>query len=142
MSTVLLCQESLDWVGVQTPKGVWHCQQALWGEGFPGGSVVKNLPTSAGVTGDVGSIPGLGIPGGGNGSIPRIPSNSCLKNPMDRRAWQVTAHGVAESWTRLSIHTCCGEGLAVTLGAHEVGPHSIQTQKFIYVKPCSLAITL
>ena len=75
-------------------------------------------------------------------NIPRIPSNSCLKNPMDRRAWQVTVHGVAESWTRLSIHTCCGEGLAVTLGAHEVGPHSIQTQKFIYVKPCSLAITL
>ena len=72
MSTVLLSQESLDWVGVQTPKGVWHCQQVLWGEGFPSGSLVKILPTSAGVAGDVGSIPGLGIPGGGNGSIPRI----------------------------------------------------------------------
>ena len=71
-STILVSQESLDWVGVQTPKGVWHCQQALWGEGFPGGSVVKNLPTSAGVSADAGSIPGLGIPGGGSGSIPRI----------------------------------------------------------------------
>ena len=28
--------------------------------GFPGGSVVKNPPTNAGDTGDVGSIPGLG----------------------------------------------------------------------------------
>ena len=27
--------------------------------GFPGGSVVKNLPTNAGDIGDVGSIPGL-----------------------------------------------------------------------------------
>ena len=31
--------------------------------------MVKNLPTSAGDTGDVGSIPGLGrSPGGGNGN--------------------------------------------------------------------------
>ena len=29
-------------------------------EGFPGGSVVENPPTSPGDTGDVGSIPGLG----------------------------------------------------------------------------------
>ena len=37
-------------------------------EGFPGGSVVKNLPASTGDTGDVGSTPGLGrSPGGGNG---------------------------------------------------------------------------
>ena len=28
-----------------------------WGEGFPGGSVVKNLPADAG---DTGLIPGLG----------------------------------------------------------------------------------
>ena len=27
---------------------------------------------------------------------------SCLGNPMDRRAWQATAHGVTKSWTRLS----------------------------------------
>ena len=27
---------------------------------------------------------------------------SCLKNSMDRGAWQVTAHGVAKSWTRLN----------------------------------------
>ena len=28
-----------------------------------------------------------------------------VKNSMDRGAWQATAHGVAKSWTCLSIHT-------------------------------------
>ena len=27
---------------------------------------------------------------------------SCLKNPMNRGAWQATVHGVEESWTRLT----------------------------------------
>ena len=37
--------------------------------GFPGGSVIKNLPASAGDTGDVGSTPGLGRSlRGGNGN--------------------------------------------------------------------------
>ena len=31
----------------------------LWLEGFPGGSVIKNPPASAGDAGDMGSIPGL-----------------------------------------------------------------------------------
>ena len=30
---------------------------------------------------------------------------SCLANPMDRGAWLVTDHGIAESQTRLSAHT-------------------------------------
>ena len=48
-------------------------------KGFPGGSVVKNLPTSAG---DMGSVSGLGkSPGGGNGNPLQY---SCLENPMDR----------------------------------------------------------
>ena len=51
--------------------------------GFPGGSVVKNLPASAG---DTRLIPGLGrFPGGGNGNPLHY---SCLENPMDKRAWQ------------------------------------------------------
>ena len=51
-------------------------------EGFPGGSVVMNLPA---IAGDAGSTPGLGrSPGGGNG----IPLQySCLENSMDREAW-------------------------------------------------------
>ena len=37
--------------------------------GFPGGTVVKNLPASAGDTGAPGSIPGSGrSPGVGNGN--------------------------------------------------------------------------
>ena len=33
-------------------------------------------------------------PGGGNGNPLQ---NSCLKNPMDRGAWQATVHGVTNS---------------------------------------------
>ena len=37
--------------------------------GFPGGTVVKNLPANTGDAGDTGLIPGLGrSPGGGNGN--------------------------------------------------------------------------
>ena len=58
--------------------------------GFPGGSVVKNMP-------------GLGFNpcvrrslGEGNGN----PLQSfCLGNPMDGRAWQATVYGVTKSWT-------------------------------------------
>ena len=51
--------------------------------------MVKNLLANAG---DVGSIPGSGrSPGGGNGNPLQ---DSCLGNPMDRGAWQATAHGV------------------------------------------------
>ena len=38
--------------------------------GFPGGSVVKNLPANVGDPGDVGLITGLGrSPGEGNGNL-------------------------------------------------------------------------
>ena len=44
-------------------------------------------------------IPGSGrTPGEGNGSPLQY---SCLKNPMDRGAWQATVHGIAKSWTQL-----------------------------------------
>ena len=66
-------------------------------KGFPGGSVVKNLPTYAG-DGDLGSIPGLGrSPAQGNGNPLQY---SCLGNPMDRAAWQAT--GVSKSWMGLN----------------------------------------
>ena len=52
---------------------------------FPGGSVVKNPPASAG---DDGSIPGSGRSlGEGNGNPHQY---SCLGNPVDRGAWQST----------------------------------------------------
>ena len=62
--------------------------------------MVKNLPADAGDKGDIGSIPGLGrSPREGNGNWLQ---SSCLENPMDRVAWQVTVHGVKKSWTQLS----------------------------------------
>ena len=62
--------------------------------GFPGVSVVKNLPVHAG---DLGSIPGWGrSPGGGYGSPLQY---SFLENPIDRGAWWATVHGVARSRT-------------------------------------------
>ena len=66
-------------------------------KGFPGGSVVKNLPANAG---DADLIPGLGqSPGIGNGNPLQY---SCLGNPMDRGAWQIIVHGLTKSWTQLS----------------------------------------
>ena len=63
--------------------------------GSPGGSVVKNLPTSAGDTRDVGLIPGSGrSPGEGHGNPLQ---NSSLENALDRGDWQATVHGLAKS---------------------------------------------
>ena len=54
-------------------------------KGFPGDSVVKNLPASAGDEGDMGSVPGFGrSPREGNGYPIQYPS---LRNVMDRGAW-------------------------------------------------------
>ena len=62
--------------------------------------VVKNLPANEGDIRDVASIPGWGrSPGGGYGNPLQY---SCLENPMDRGAWQATAHRVSKSWTQLS----------------------------------------
>ena len=56
---------------------------------------VKNLPANAGEeVRDFGSILGLGrSPGEGNGNSLQY---SCLRNPIDRGAWQVTVHGDAK----------------------------------------------
>ena len=55
-------------------------------------------------TGDVGSIPRLGIsPGGGNGSLLQY---SCLGSSVDRRAWWTTVHRVAKGRTQLSNWAC------------------------------------
>ena len=63
-------------------------------EGFPVGSVVKNLSANAG---DTGSIPGSGRSAGEENSNPF--HYSCLENPMDMGAWQATVHAVTESDT-------------------------------------------
>ena len=79
--------------------------------GFPGGSVLKNLPADAGfssvqfsrsVVSDslrpVGSIPESGrSPGEGNGNPLQY---SFLGNPMDRGVWWAIVHGVAKELDR------------------------------------------
>ena len=83
------------------PHWMWCCHEAFAGTNMPGGSVVKNPPTSAG---DVASIPGLGRSlGAGNGNPPQY---SCLENPMERGAWWAMVRGVTKSRTWLSDWAC------------------------------------
>ena len=69
--------------------------------GFPGGSVIKNPPVSAGEAEMwVWSlVRNRNSPGIGNSKPLQY---SCLENFMDRGAWQAMIHWVGKSWTRLS----------------------------------------
>ena len=63
--------------------------------GFSGGSDGKE---SACNVRDLGSVPRLGrSPGEGKDNPLQY---SCLKNPMDRGAWQAAVHGDANKWDR------------------------------------------
>ena len=53
--------------------------------GFPGGTMVKNLPANAADAGDVGSFPLWGRSPGEENGYPL--QYSCLENSMDRGAW-------------------------------------------------------
>ena len=65
--------------------------------GFPGGSDSKESVCNSG---DSGLILGLGrAPGEGNGNLLQY---SYLENPMDRRAWLATVHGVVKSRTQVT----------------------------------------
>ena len=55
--------------------------------GFPGGSDGKEPAFDAE---DLGSIPGLGRPPGGEHGYPL--QYSCLENPMDKGAWRAAVH--------------------------------------------------
>ena len=82
--------------------GWWSSQVAL---------VVKNPSANAADLRDTGLIPGLGrSPGGGEGNSCQY---SCLENPMDKRAWLATVHGVEKSWTWLSNLACMWGDAAV-----------------------------
>ena len=68
------------------------CAYFIQNRGSSGGSVIKNLPASAG---DAGSLLGLGRSiGEGNGDPLQ---NSCLGNPMDKGGWWATVHEVTEN---------------------------------------------
>ena len=64
--------------------------------GFPGVTVVKNLPANPGDAGNMGLISGWGRPPEvGNGNPLQY---SCLENSMDRGAWQATVQRAQECW--------------------------------------------
>ena len=91
------------WRYVVTEVRICDVWENLWKVGVIGpplvAQVVKNPPAKAEDIRDAGLILGLGrAPGGGHGNPLRY---SCLENPMDRGARQVTVHGVAKSWTQL-----------------------------------------
>ena len=69
--------------------------------GFPGGSVVKNLPANAGDKRDVSLIPGSGrSPGGGNGNPVFLPGkfhgqrNLAGYSPQDHKELDTTEHAL------------------------------------------------
>ena len=66
--------------------------------GFPGGSVVKNLPAVQERQADAGRF-GLRMSTVGGHGIPL--QYSCLENPMDRGAWWAIVHKVAKSQIQL-----------------------------------------
>ena len=66
-------------------------------EGFPGGTVVKNLPHNTGDLRDMGSIPGSGEPL--EEGMAMHSSILAWRIPMDRGAWRATVYRVAKSLT-------------------------------------------
>ena len=65
--------------------------------------MVKNPPTDAGDSRNVGSIPKSVVsPGVVNGNPLQY---SCLENSIHKGTWRATAHRVAKSHTGLSTHT-------------------------------------
>ena len=74
-----------DWLGSERAILVAHQQR---------------ICCNAGASGNLGSIPGSGR-SPGEGRIGNPLQYSCLKNPMDREAWQATVHRVTRNQTRL-----------------------------------------
>ena len=72
-------------------------------QGFPGDTVVENVPDKAETAGDADLIPGLGR-SLGEGMVTHL--FSCLENPIDRRACWATVHEVTENQIRLSNWDC------------------------------------
>ena len=74
--------------------------------GFPGGSVVKNLPANVGNAGDTGSIPAWErSPGGGNGNPLQY---SCLEKSHEQRSLAGYSQQGRKESPRLSMHAYNG----------------------------------
>ena len=64
-------------------------------KGFPGGSVVKNLPTTQET-----QVQSLGQKEPQEKEMATQIQYSCLENPMERGAWWATVHGVPKESDR------------------------------------------
>ena len=64
--------------------------------------VLKNLSVNAGDARDTGQFLGQEDPL--EGEMATHSMYSCLKNSMDKGAWQATVNGVTKSQTQLSTH--------------------------------------
>ena len=71
-------------------------------EGFPGDSVVKNLPVMQETQETW--VQSLGREGPLEEDMATHSSILVWENPMDRGAWQATVHAVIKSCTQLSRH--------------------------------------
>ena len=78
--------------------------------GLPWWLSSKEYACNVGVTG---SIPGSGRSPGGWHSNPL--QYLCLRNPMDRGAWQARIHEATKSWTRLSNWTTTAAHMLVSV---------------------------
>ena len=110
--------------------------------GFPGGSVLKNLPAKAGDKRNMGSIfESRRSPGEGNGNPFKY---SCLENSVDRGDWWATVHGVTKRWTQpnglsMHAHTYVDAGLLIyALPPFPFGKHKL----FRFVLFFSISVSL
>ena len=102
------------------------------GKGFPGGSVVKNLPANAGGTGHLALIPGLARSLEVGNCNPL--QYSCLENPMDRGAWWFIVCRVSKvSDTAEHLHTCTHSLIhLITSSLEYPGPISVRASESMY----------
>ena len=108
----------------------------IYSLGFPGDSTIKNLPANAE---DVHVFPGSGrSSGGGNGNPLQC---SCLKNSMDRGAWQATVHGlqrVGHDWATNTVLKDTNTGLSL---GHATRPaHFLQRSPWTKASPHALKL--
>ena len=126
-------------MGLQKVGHDWTTKHSMPWLDFPGGTLIKNLPASAGHAKGAGLFPVLGrYLGGGNGHPPQY---SCLENSMGRGDWRATVHGVAESdmTEGLTTHTwmsCLQSGHHAVYFFHLVGISVSIRQLTEYVSEC------
>ena len=92
--------------------------------GFPGGSVVKKLPTNAG---DQDSILRSGrSPGEGNGNQLQY---SCQENSMDRGASWAIVHGVTTNCIQPSDWACMHIHTYIPICVYRANAHALQVKE-------------